>query len=301
MRELKWTRKTTQKIAHELKSLDVDVSPNTVCRLLKNLKYSLKVNHKKKESGTRNPPKPTDRNEQFEYIADLRDSFAKQGDPTISVDTKKKEKIGDFKNNGTSWQQHAIPVNDHDFQSDARGKASPYGIYDTQRNKGTIMLGVSHDTPRFAVESIENWWKIEGKETYPNSKQLLILADCGGSNSCRSRVWKHKIQERLCDQFGLTVSISHYPPGSSKWNPIEHRLFSEISKNWAGHPLDSFETALKYIRTTKTTKGLAVKAHFVRKKYERGEKVTDRQMKALSIEKHEIFPKWNYTISPSTM
>jgi len=301
MRELKWTRKTTQKIAQELKSLDVDVSPNTVCRILKNLKYSLKVNHKKKGSGTKKPPKPADRNKQFEYIADFRDRFAKEGDPTISVDTKKKEQIGDFKNNGTSWQQDAILVNDHDFPSDARGKASPYGIYDTQRNKGTVMLGISYDTPRFAVESIESWWKTEGKENYPNSNQLLILADSGGSNSSRSRVWKCKIQERLCDQFGLTVNVSHYPPGSSKWNPIEHRLFSEISKNWAGRPLDSFETALKYIRTTKTTTGLTVKAHFVRKKYERGEKVTDRKMKGLSLTKHETFPEWNYTLSPSRM
>jgi len=301
MKELKWTRKTTEKIAQELKSLDVDVSPNTVCRLLKYLKYSLKVNHKKKESGIKNPPKPAVRNKQFEYIADFRDRFAKEGDPTISVDTKKKEPIGDFKNNGTSWQQDAILVNDHDFQSDARGKASPYGIYDTQKNKGTIMLGISYDTPRFAVESIESWWKTEGKDNYPKSNQLLILADSGGSNSRRSRVWKRKIQEKLCDQFGLTVNVSHYPPGSSKWNPIEHRLFSEISKNWAGRPLDSFETALKYIRTTKTNTGLTVKAHFVRKKYQKGEKVTDREMKGISLTKHDTFPEWNYTISPSRM
>lgn len=301
MKELKWTRKTTEKIAQELKSLDIDVSPNTVCRVLKKLKYSLKVNHKKKESGIKNPPKPADRNKQFGYIADLREKFAKEGNPIISVDTKKKEQIGNFKNNGTSWQQDAILVNDHDFPSDARGKASPYGIYDTQKNKGTVLLGISYDTPRFAVESIESWWKTEGEKSYPNSNQLLILADSGGSNSSRSRVWKYKIQEKLCNQFGLTVNVSHYPPGSSKWNPIEHRLFSEISKNWAGRPLDSFETALKYIRTTKTATGLTVKAHFVRKKYEKGEKVTDKQMKDLSLKKDEMFPKWNYTLSPSRM
>jgi len=301
MKGLKWTRKTTEKIAHELKSLDIDVSPNTVCRLLKHLKYSLKVNHKKKESGIKNPPKPADRNKQFGYIADLREKFVKEGNPIISVDTKKKEPIGNFKNNGTSWQQDAIVVNDHDFLSDARGKASPYGIYDTEKNKGTVLLGISHDTPRFAVESIENWWKTEGGASYPDSNQLLILADSGGSNSSRSRVWKYQLQEKLCNQFGLTVNVSHYPPGSSKWNPVEHRLFSEISKNWAGRPLDSFETALKYIRTTKTATGLTVKAHFVKKKYKKGEKVADRQMKNLSLKKHEIFPEWNYTLSPARM
>ena len=261
----------------------------------------MRVNHKKLESGMKNPPDPQQRDEQFRYIADQRAQFAKRNNPIISVDTKKKELIGNFKNNGTSWQQDSILVKDHDFPSDAQGKAIPYGIYDTQQNTGTIFLGTSCDTPKFAVQSIETWWKTEGRKQYPRSKNLLILADSGGSNSSRSRVWKYRIQEKLCNQFGLTVKVCHYPPGSSKWNPIEHRLFSEISKNWSGRPLDSYETALKYIRTTKTTSGLKVKAFFVRQKYQTGEKITNKQMNSLPIKKHATLSNWNYSIMPSKM
>ena len=263
--------------------------------------FSLKVNCKKIESGMKNPPDPEKRDQQFVYIADQRESFAKRRMPVISVDTKKKEMIGNFKNNGNSWQESPIEVKDHDYPSDAKGKAIPYGIYDTQKNKGTVFLGITKDTPSFAVDSIETWWKTEGQAEYSDVKELLILADSGGSNSSRSRVWKYKIQRNLCDQFGLSVRVSHYPPGSSKWNPIEHRLFSEISKNWAGHPLDSFETVLKYIRTTKTSKGLKVKAHFVRKKYVTGEKVSNKQMSRLSIKENEVLPEWNYTLHPTKM
>ena len=298
---LKWSRKTTDKIARELNVIGISVSSNTVCRLLKKMGYSLKVNHKKLESGIKTPPDPQQRDKQFRYIADQREQFARQNNPIISVDTKKKELIGNFKNNGTSWQQDPIAVNDHDFPSDAQGKAVPYGIYDTQRNTGTIFLGTSCDTPRFAVESIETWWKTEGQKQYPKSKKLLILADSGGSNSCRSRVWKYRIQKKLCDQFGMTVKVCHYPPGSSKWNPIEHRLFCEISKNWSGRPLDSYETVLKYIRTTKTASGLKVKACFVRRKYQTGEKVSNLQMNSLPIKKHEKLPKWSYSLMPSKM
>lgn len=298
---LKWSRKTTEKVAKELNAIGISVSSNTVSRLLKKMGYSLKVNHKKLESGIKNPPDPQQRDEQFGYIAEQREQFAKQNNPIISVDTKKKELIGDFKNNGTSWQQESILVNDHDFPSDAHGKAIPYGIYDTQQNNGTIFLGTSRDTPRFAVESVETWWKTQGRKQYPRSKDLLILADSGGSNSSRSRVWKYRIQKKLCDQFGLTVKVCHYPPGSSKWNPIEHRLFSEISKNWSGRPLDSYETTLKYIRTTKTTSGLKVKAHFVRKKYKTGEKISNVKWSSLFINKHETLPDWNYTLMPSKM
>ena len=263
--------------------------------------FSLKVNCKKIESGMKNPPDPQKRDRQFGYIADLRESFAKEQMPVISVDTKKKEMIGNFKNKGDSWQESPIEVKDHDYPSDAKGKAIPYGIYDTQKNTGTVFLGVTRDTPSFAVDSIETWWKTEGKVNYPDVKKLLILADSGGSNSCRSRVWKHKIQSNICDQFGLSVKVSHYPPGSSKWNPIEHRLFSEISKNWAGRPLDSYETVLKYIRTTKTSSGLKVKAHFVRQKYETGEKISNKQMSQLTIKESEVLPEWNYTLSPGKM
>lgn len=299
---LKWTRKTTQKIAAELNSIDISVSPNTVARLLKNMKYSLRVNHKSVECGNKNPPDPHDRDCQFKHIEKKREQYAKAGNPVISVDTKKKELIGNFKNAGSSWEKEPVLVKDHDFPSDAEGKAIPYGIYDTQMNQGTVFVGTTHDTPAFAVDSIETWWRTEGKKRYPASDKILILADSGGSNSARSRVWKYRLQKSLCDNFGLKVRVCHYPPGSSKWNPIEHRLFSEISKNWKGKPLISYETVLKHIRTTKTTLGgLEVKAHFVRKKYETGERVSDKIMKQLNIEKSEILPQWNYILTPSKM
>ena len=297
---LKWTRKTTEKVSVQLKSIGIDVSSNTVCRLLKEMGYSLRVNSKKL-AGVANPPDPEKRNQQFEYIGNLREYFASQGLPTISVDTKKKELVGKFKNNGKLWQKAAIEVNDHDFPTHAVGKAVPYGIYDTQKNSGTVFVGHSADTPSFAVECIEKWWKEYGIKHYPDKTKLLIIADSGGSNGYRSRVWKYQIQKQLCDEHGLSVHICHYPPGASKWNPIEHRLFSEISKNWAGRPLESFETVLKYIRTTKTSTGLTVKAHFVRKIYKTGEKVSDKQMKEIRIEKHQQLADWNYKLIPSKM
>jgi hypothetical protein len=298
---LKWTRKTTRKIAKELKAININVSDKTVAKILKEMGYSLRVNQKSIESGGKNPVDPKDRNKQFEHIEKQRKRYAKKGNPVISVDTKKKELIGNFKNQGRSWEKSPIPVNDHDFPSDALGKAIPYGIYDTQNNRGTVFLGTSHDTPAFAVDSVETWWESEGKKRFPNADQLLILADSGGSNSSRSRVWKYRLQRNLCDRHGLTVRICHYPPGASKWNPIEHRLFSEISKNWSGKPLTRYETVLKYIRTTKTSSGLNVKAHYVRKKYKTGERVSNKEMKQINIENEPTLPKWNYTLAPSKM
>jgi hypothetical protein len=298
---LKWTRKTTRKIVKELKTININVSDKTVAKILKEMGYSLRVNQKSIESGGKNPVDPKDRNKQFEHIEKQRKRYAKKGNPVISVDTKKKELIGNFKNQGRSWEKSPIPVNDHDFPSDALGKAIPYGIYDTENNRGTVFLGTSHDTPAFAVDSVETWWESEGKKRYPNTDQLLILADSGGSNSSRSRVWKYRLQRNLCDRHGLTVRICHYPPGSSKWNPIEHRLFSEISKNWSGKPLTRYETVLKYIRTTKTSSGLNVKAHYVRKKYKTGERVSNKEMKQINIENEPTLPKWNYTLAPSKM
>ena len=297
---LKWTRRTTEKIAEELKSLGIQVCKNTVGRLLKKMGFSLRVNHKK-IGGDIKPENRKNRDKQFGYIGSLREDYAKDGNPVISVDTKKKEMIGEFKNPGTSWNLEPILVNDHDFRSYADGIGIPYGLYDTQANTGSVFVGLTHDTPEFAVESIENWWCIEGCKRYPNSAKFLILADCGGSNSVRSRVWKHTIQQKLCDRHGLSVTVSHYPPGTSKWNPIEHRLFSEISKNWAGKPLDSYETMLNYIRTTKTSSGLKVNAYLVNKKYEKGQSVSDDQMAKLSIAQHETLPKWNYTLTPRKM
>ncbi len=299
---LKWTRRTMEKIANELKSIGIQVCSNTVGRLLKNMGFSLKVNHKKIASGGKKvtPEEQRNRDRQFGYIGDQRESFAKRGLPIISVDAKKKEKIGNFRNEGATWRRNSKKVNDHDFPSYSIGKGIPFGIYDTIANLGSVYLGATHDTPSFAVDSIAKWWEEEGLKRYPDAKELYILADSGGSNSARSRVWKYGLQTKICDQYGLSVTVSHYPPGASKWNPIEHRLFSEISKNWSGEPLETYEKALKLIRTTKTSTGLKVKARFVRKHYKTGEKVSDSEMNSLSIKHHTNFPTLNYTLNPTT-
>ena len=299
MRQLKWCRTTPAKIAQQLRRIGIHVGATTVRRLLKQLGYSLRVNHKKVEAGTRNPPKPKDRDRQFNHIGALRESFADNGNPIISVDTKKKDLIGNFRNGGSAWKKEPTAVYDHDFPSDAVGRMVPFGIYDTLANHGFVCVGTSKDTPAFAVDSIEQWWEEEGKPRYPDAAELLILADCGGANSARSRVWKYRMQQQLCDTHGLTVTVCHYPPGTSKWNPIEHRLFSEISKRWAGEPLVTFRTALHFIRTTKTESGLRVSARFIRKKYTTGEKVTKAQMDTLCIARHQAHPDWNYTLTPS--
>jgi hypothetical protein len=226
----------------------------------------------------------------------MRESFAQNGNPIISVDTKKKELIGNFKNDGQAWEKKALEVNDHDFRSDALGIAVPFGIYDTQANLGFVSIGISAETPIFVADSLKHWWHY-GKKRYPSAEKLLVLADCGGGNAARSRVLKHRIQTQLCDVYNLKVTFCHYPPGSSKWNPIEHRLFSEISKNWKGKPLVSFKTARNYIRSTKTKSGLRVKARIVRKKYEKGIKISDKEMKEISLKRHKTLPNWNYTIS----
>ena len=235
------------------------------------------------------------------YISGLRESFAQKGYPSISVDTKKKELIGNFKNPGSAYGRESRPVNDHDFASYSDGKGIPYGVYDTQANQGTVFIGITFDTAEFAVESIEKWWRKEGPRRYPRCKSILILADGGGSNGSRFRSWKLGIQEKLSDRHGLEVTVAHYPPGTSKWNPIEHRLFAEISKNWASIPLANYETMLKYIRSTKTKTGLKIKAHLVRKKYKKGNKVPDEQMSQIQIDKHDTLPDRNYTITSRKM
>ena len=265
---LKWTRRTTDKIARELANLGgIEVSANTVGRILKELGYSLRVNHKKISSGT-----GPDRDAQFKQIAAIRDRFSKQGLPVISVDTKKKELVGNFKNPGAAWNKQAVAVKDHDFRSQGHGLAVPYGIYDIQANRGSVFVGASHDTPQFAVSSIEKWWRYDGRRRYAKAKELLILADCGGSNGYRCRAWKHELQQ-FSNRHRIKITVSHYPPGTSKWNPIEHRLFSAISKNWAGCPLNSFATIKNYIGTTSTTTGLAVKAYIDPKIYAKGIKI----------------------------
>ena len=291
---LKWTRRTTAKLAGELRGLGINVCPQTVARLLKAMGYSLRVNHKKL-AGASHP----NRDDQFQCITALRERCAAANTPVISVDTKKKELVGAFKNAGAKWDRAPELVRDHDFPSDAKGRAIPYGIYDLQANTGTVFVGTTADTPAFAVDCIEKWWRTEGRKRYPEAATLQILADSGGSNGCRPRAWKFQLQHRLCNRHGLRVTVAHYPTAASKWNPIDHRLFSEISRNWAGRPLDSYETILKYLRTTRTAAGLRVRAHLVKKVYKTGIKVTDAQMEQLHITSDSSLPKWNYTIEPA--
>ncbi len=295
MTGLKWSRRTTERIANELGSIGIQVSSSTVCRVLKTMGFSLRSNRKSISDAT-----SPERNEQFEYIAHLRESYVQEGHPIISVDTKKKELVGLFKNPGSTWERQPIPVNDHDFRSQAEGIAVPYGVYELLHNRGHVFVGTSFETAEFATDSIVRWWRY-AKKDYANPQRLLILADGGGGNSARSRAWKTFIQTRLADQHNIPVTICHYPPGTSKWNPIEHRLFSEISKNWKGKPLDSYETIINYIRTTTTATGLKVRARLVKKHYKKGIKISDAQFSQLSIEHHTTLPKWNYTISPREM
>jgi hypothetical protein len=294
MTGLKWTRRTTDKVAVLLSKLRIFVSSSTVGRLLHQMGYSLRVNHKM--LATDSSP---DRNQQFEYIAELRASFQRRSHPIISVDTKKRELVGNFNNPGTQWCRSPILVNDHDFRTDSIGIAIPYGIYDLLANRGSIFLGISHDTACFAARSIARWWSREGLFRYPRTSKLLILADTGGSNSSRTYAWKTEIQKQLCNRFNLTVTIAHYPTGASKWNPVEHRLFSEISKNWVGEPLTTYEKILKFIRTTNTQTGLRVTAYMDHTTYETGLTPTTEDRHQLCIRPHDILPKWNYTIRPN--
>jgi hypothetical protein len=255
--------------------------------------YSLRVNHKQIPSDS-----SPDRNQQFLYISDLRQRFQRRGQPIVSIDTKKRELVGNFKNSGARWGFSPLLVNDHDFRSDAIGIAIPHGIYDVCANRGRVTVGVSHDTAAFAVQAIARWWHDEGAGRYRGCRQLLLLADTGGSNGYRHRAWKTELQSQIADSLGLTLTIAHYPTGASKWNPIEHRLFSEISKNWAGEPLDSYQKILRFLRSTRTHTGLSVSAYLDRRKYLTGLEPTPEQLANLRIKPAETLPKWNYTISP---
>jgi hypothetical protein len=290
---VKWTRRTTEKIATELRSMDIKASARTVSRLLKDLGYSLRVNQKRVSMGS-----GPDRNEQFEHISEQRMSFSERDLPIVSIDSKKKEKVGNFKNNGTAWRKNPELVLDHDFPSYATGKATPYGIYDVRANRAAVFVGISKDTPDFAIDNLARWWKTEGQMRYPKAREILVLADGGGSNGPRSRVFKYGLQTRLCDEFEINVTVCHYPTGTSKWNPIEHRLFSEISKNWAGCPLRDYETILNYIRTTRTRSGLEVTAELIDQEYLGGVKIRDGQMDTIDIDHHKTQPLRNYTIHP---
>ncbi len=294
MRGQKWVRSSLRRLSERLRAAGHVASPPTVSRLLKGLDYALHVNAKQVEARATHP----DRNAQFAYIDEQRQAFAGRGQPVISVDTKKKELIGAFKNAGRAWSTAAEAVNVHDFPSDALGRAVPYGVYDLQHNRGTVYVGSSGDTAAFAVTAIAQWWQTEGQARFPGGEELLILADGGGSNDCRNRLWKQQLQEQLADGLGLKVTVCHYPTGCSKWNPIEHRLFGPISINWAGKPLRTFDTLLAYIRGTTTSAGLDVQAMRLDGDFPTGRAVSDAEMDALQLSKHALCPKWNYTISP---
>jgi hypothetical protein len=291
---LRWTSKSTRKLADELGAQGYLLSPQKVGQLLHARGFSLQATQKTIE-GTSHP----DRNEQFEYINDRVDAFHARHAPVISVDTKKKELVGPYANGGREWQPQGAPdrVRVHDFIDDTLGKVIPYGVYDLAQNTGWVNVGVDHDTPAFAVESIARWWRGMGKKTYPTATALLITADAGGSNSARSRAWKVELQ-RFADRSGLTISVSHFPPGTSKWNKIEHRLFCHITENWRGRPLVDHETVVQLIGSVRTTTGLTVKARLDRRIYPIGVKVPDAEMDSICLTPADFHGEWNYTIHP---
>ncbi len=294
MNLLKWTNKSTYTIAKELKNKGHTIDPDTVGRILKERDYSLQVNVKTKEGGS-----VQERDSQFRYINEQVKLFMNNCDPVISVDTKKKERVGEFKNPGSTWRKKGQPkeANVYDFPSLGLGTAIPYGIYDIKRNEGLVNVGISHDTSEFAVQSIRQWWTMFGKYNYPAAKGLLICFDGGGSNGVRNKGWKFFLQE-LTNQIGIPITICHYPPGTSKWNKIEHYMFSFISMNWKGQPLVCYETIINLISGTKTNKGLKIDASLDERTYEKGFKVSDEEIISLKIQPHSLHPKWNYSISP---
>jgi hypothetical protein len=293
---LRWTSKSTRTIAQELARRGHPIDAVTVGRCLSELGYSLQANVK-----TREGPQHEARDQQFRYINRLVKAYIRTGDPVISVDTKKKELIGEFRNQGRTWRRRGKPVqvNVHDFPHLGRGKAVPYGAYDIARNRAVVNVGVSHDTAEFAVESIRRWWRMDGRRLYRSSRRLLICADSGGSNGYKLRAWKLGLQN-LANSIGMPVTVCHYPPGTSKWNKIEHRLFSFISINWRGQPLVNYETVVNLIGATKTRTGLRVKAVLDTRAYPKGVKVENDAMREVRLQGHKLHPQWNYTISHSS-
>lgn len=292
---LRWTCKSTHALSAEMFSRHgIRISDKTVAKLLREHGYSLQAPNKSVE-GAQHP----DRNAQFEHINAKAEKCMNRGTPVISVDTKKKELVGNFKNGGREWQPQDEPelVDVHDFPNDAVGKAIPYGVYDIGANDGFVSVGVDHDTPVFAVTSIDAWWKQIGVKRYPDAREIYITADAGGSNGYRSRVWKYELQ-RFADKHGVAVRISHFPPGTSKWNKIEHRLFSFISMNWRGRPLRSYETIVNLIGNTSNRGGLVVRARLDRRRYVTGKKVSKKDFENLNIERDAFHGDWNYVIKP---
>lgn len=293
IRDVCWVRRSVRKLERALARTGHRLSHTTIRRVLRAHHIRPKANVKHLA------PRPhPDRDRQFRHLLRTRRRFERAGVPVISVDTKKKELIGRFKNAGRAWHRHAPEVYSHDFPSDATAKAVPYGVYDPVANRGAIYVGLSSDTPDFAVTAVVRWWRQIGRHRYPNARRLLILADGGGSNGYRPRRWKTQLQARLVEPYGLTVTVCHYPPGASKWNPIEHRLFSQISQTWAGLPLTSVELMLNAIRATTTETGLKVRAVLLRGVFPRKLPTTPEEWKALRITRHRTCPQWNYTLQP---
>ena len=292
---LRWTCKSTRKLAQSLQNQGHEVKERTVAGLLKQLGYSLQSNRKIKEGGDH-----PDRDTQFGFINTQVQAFQKRSQPVISVDTKKKELVGDFLNKGQEWQPKGIPekVNIYDFIDKELGKAIPYGVYDVTFNKGWVSVGIDHDTARFATATLRRWWEVMGHPMYPNARELLITADGGGSNSSRSRLWKVALQE-LADDTGLEISVCHFPPGTSKWNKIEHRMFCHITENWRGRPLRSLEIIVNLIGNTTTKTGLRIQAELNTGSYETGIKVSDEELAAVQIRRADFHGEWNYTILPT--
>ena len=292
---LRWTCKSVRLLATELGRMGHWVSRELVSNLLCEMGYSLQANRKSHEGESQHP----DRNAQFEYINSRAQAFLAASQPVISVDTKKKELVGDFKNGGRELRPKGDPelVRVHDFKIKELGKAAPYGIYDIGQNVGWVSVGTDHDTAAFAVASIRDWWKSMGQPTYPGVRELLITADGGGSNGYRLRLWKFELQ-KLADECGLIITVCHLPPGTSKWNKIEHRLFSFISQNWRGKPLVSHEVIVNLIAATTTRTGLKVTARLDTNQYPKGIKVTDSQIAEINLRRHDFHGEWNYTIAP---
>jgi transposase len=294
MSALRWTSKSTRHLAQALSAEGYDVSHETVSQLLRGLGYSLQANAKMLE-GAQHP----DRNEQFEYINTLSKRFMRAEDPVISVDTKKKELVGAYARGGREWQPKGEPerVLVHDFIDPKLGKAIPYGVYDVGQDQGWVNVGVDHDTASFAAQSIRRWWRSMGAPLYPSTRRLLICADGGGSNGYRSRLWKFELQ-RLATEMGVEITACHLPPGTSKWNKIEHRLFSHITMNWRGRPLVSHDVVVNLIGSTRTTSGLKVRARLDKRKYPTGVEITDAMMESVNLKPHAFHGEWNYTIAP---
>jgi len=295
---LRWTCKSVRKIADSLAEQGFSIGRQSVANLLHELDYSLQANRKTSEGKESHP----DRDEQFKYINRRAKTFLRELNPVISVDTKKKELIGKYKNDGHEWERKGQPeeVLSHDFPDPEVPKAVPYGVYDIGKNLGWVNVGIAADTAEFAVESINQWWRHMGKRKYPDATELFICADSGGSNGYRIHLWKHELQ-KFCNRHTLKVTVAHYPPGTSKWNKIEHRLFSYITKNWRGRPLIDYRTVVELIASTTTKAGLIVKVRLDKKQYKKGKKVPASEIEKLNIRRHKFHGEWNYTISPQSV